>query len=967
MVAQNGALSYKPTNPNGNWTILCEIPQAAKAIDVGASAKDLAGTVIPNNAYISKVWAGTEPVPGLESVYSNKPTTYDMAKFTTPASYMAGTSYFTKSSDWYKNGLPLVSGKSTGGMAPATYTGNGNDYLDNYFKTGLQATATATSAAGSSSGKANAQILKKTSAYWVAMTSLMYNLDMAAVNLALTNGTADAKANFDGVAAAFYGCGETNPVPLPLGPSGEKIVYPAEGVAGTGPLTMSIYGLANKRAENYNQFVLRSTESSSTCTVAGLKCKNVASLNIVIADALNAGPTAASINAIRDGVLTIFTQATQRYAAKVTLAAQLPGNGMGGSTNPDTAIKTPAANPTTGSYIPSAVLGNGKQPTACGGATSYIAPLSTPIAGNAANKGMTEACPSATTLAGGTPAAGTCVNGQVTGINACSGGSPGASVPVSGSTASNTATYGSVMPAVTQATPTCAAALCTAGEIATFQGGLSGPFQLGCTGAGVISAAGVAPTTAQYTASVAAGAGTCALSTLSCAMATNSPAGANANGFVGMGCEGITNQQLQRAVRGLPSNPVTGAGAAVSITSTPIACIDKTVCFNDVRADLAGTTGAERCVRLCDPAGAPPVPIATVTAFADRKAAYAAQVVTVAGSNMPATAAGSIGASYWDPITAAQASMGARCCDAAIYSDDGVGIPASYGTQATINAATTTTGTIDLSTTGFVANTAMTPVQPTGGPMATEVSPGSMCPVDPDKTGTEGLSEFTNPQEVYQLEGQAFYACMAGIQRAIPTPTNQAKITQDVNVAKQKTCSETLTKMFKMNLGVVASTATTGKAADGSTCQLFDALFQYQTSAAQFCRGTAKSAIQFPLWNVGIGDGTATTMTKYNVPNGYCYSNACFTDLMSVATETSYQGTTRLGELVSGPNMGSKPSSATAACGRANEACTAAPTGWTGGQVQFEKCSKTTVSATGVSGCADAAEIKKQYGTIPTV
>merc|ERR1711881_587054 len=100
----------------------------------------------------------------------------------------------------------------------------------------------------------------------------------------------------------------------------------------------------------------------------------------------------------------------------------------------------------------------------------------------------------------------------------------------------------------------------------------------------------------------------------------------------------------------------------------------------------------------------------------------------------------------------------------------------------------------------------------------------------------------------------------------------------DVNVAKQKTCSETLTKMFKMNLGVVASTATTGKAADGSTCQLFDALFQYQTSAAQFCRGTAKSAIQFPLWNVGIGDGTATTM--------------------SVATETSYQGTTRLGELV---------------------------------------------------------------------
>merc|ERR1712072_853269 len=261
-------------------------------------------------------------------------------------------------------------------------TGTGNDYLNSYFNTGIQSSASATSSAGSSSGEANAQILKKTSAYWVAATHLLYNLDMAAANLATTNGTAAAKANFDSVAASFYGCGETNPVPLPLGPNGSPITYssvPGSPDTGIGPVTMSIYGLANKRAVNYNQFTLRSSATTgSACTLAGATCKNVANLNILIADALNAGPKASTINQIRDSVLTLFTQASQRYIAKLTLAAHLPGNGMGGSTNPASVIATPATNPTTGSYSTTsfpATGANGVQPTACGGATSYVAPF----------------------------------------------------------------------------------------------------------------------------------------------------------------------------------------------------------------------------------------------------------------------------------------------------------------------------------------------------------------------------------------------------------------------------------------------------------------------------------------------------------------------------------------------------------------------------------------------------------------
>merc|ERR1711977_630880 len=99
------------------------------------------------------------------------------------------------------------------------------DFLDSYFRTGLQTSGSGTTApSGSSINSANAQILKKSSAYWVATTHVQYNLDMADINIA-ANRTADAKANMDSAAAAYFGCGDTNPVPLPKY-KGTQIAYP---------------------------------------------------------------------------------------------------------------------------------------------------------------------------------------------------------------------------------------------------------------------------------------------------------------------------------------------------------------------------------------------------------------------------------------------------------------------------------------------------------------------------------------------------------------------------------------------------------------------------------------------------------------------------------------------------------------------------------------------------------------------
>merc|ERR1711959_464714 len=126
------------------------------------------------------------------------------------------------------------------------------------------------------------------------------------------------------------------------------------------------------------------------------------------------------------------------------------------------------------------------------------------------------------------------------------------------------------------------------------------------------------------------------------------------------------------------------------------------------------------------------------------------------------------------------------------------------------------------------------------------------------------------------------------------------------------------------------------------------------------CTGTAQFAVEYPLWLVGIGSGTSPA--SYAVPNGYCYANACLEDFAAVGTATASKGVEKLSTLQSSPDMSSTPTPSTNACGRANAACAAPPSTWSGGAAVFAKCTKTAGDA---SACSDA-EKQGQVGMLPS-
>merc|ERR1739847_209341 len=167
----------------------------------------------------------------------------------------------------------------------------------------------------------------------------------------------------------------TNPVPLPKY-KGSQITYSLTATSpdtGSNATTMSIYGVANKRASNYKTAKL--VPGAASGTSPGIS-KAVAELNIEVGAAFKAPLTAATVQTIRDATNTIFAQAAQRYIAKITLAAHMPGNGMGGSTKSSQAIPPPAKNPTKG-YWKSATWGiwaavDETQATACGGSNAQM-------------------------------------------------------------------------------------------------------------------------------------------------------------------------------------------------------------------------------------------------------------------------------------------------------------------------------------------------------------------------------------------------------------------------------------------------------------------------------------------------------------------------------------------------------------------------------------------------------------------
>merc|ERR1712072_613822 len=204
-----------------------------------------------------------------------------------------------------------------------------------------------TALSGTDSIKANVQIFEKSSTYFVATTHAMYYLELAEEALKKNDVNA-AKNHFDSIAAIFFGCGDTNPVPLPIY-TPDTVVTTAPQVptqitwtkdsaqkTGDGGTVYSLYNLANKRASNYGKCGSLGAGSCSTDKVAQSTSGSVsvADLNIVVADALNygtSGPTAAAVTNIRDSINTINAQAAQRYIARISLDANVPGNGMGGS------------------------------------------------------------------------------------------------------------------------------------------------------------------------------------------------------------------------------------------------------------------------------------------------------------------------------------------------------------------------------------------------------------------------------------------------------------------------------------------------------------------------------------------------------------------------------------------------------------------------------------------------------------
>merc|ERR1711907_843373 len=189
----------------------------------------------------------------------------------------------------------------------------------------------------------------------------------------------------------------------------------------------------------------------------------------------------------------------------------------------------------------------------------------------------------------------------------------------------------------------------------------------------------------------------------------------------------------------------------------------------------------------------------------------------------------------WDPVMAAQLTQGGMCCDALYYGEAGVGRPTIAGV-------------------GPVSE-----FEPplAGGVMAAESSVGTMCPMHRSgngySTSTVGNVNQVNPSETLLLEGQAFYVSLAPSQYSLPLTSTTAE-TQTANEAKQKQCATHITSMMKMNKeAIVASTG---------TAPTFAATSPFGTAGTPGKFGYSYSAIDFPLWKVGIGSTDPSTSTS---------------------------------------------------------------------------------------------------------
>merc|ERR1711937_423389 len=748
MSMQYGAVEYTPSSPNGNWASLCQIAAQARSVGYAADrpGSELGDSTIPNFAYLRDLWDGKVDVPDIGALYNNNQTTYATDFMNNPASYMAGTKYFDAASQWYPS---LQQNGGSGATA---------DFLTNYFFSAMQtklgltdkgAVDWSTALSGSKTISANQQILEKSSTYFVATTHAMYYLQLAEEAIA-KNDTAGAKNHFDSIAAVYFGCGDTNPVPLPVY-TPDSVVTTAPQVPTQIPWTKdsdkedgdrgtvySLYNLANKRASNNGR--CGSSQSGSCATDVASKTAGtvtVADLNLVVADALKygtSGPSAAAVNNIRDSINTINAQAAQRYIARVSLHANVPGNGFGGSTK-RLAVASPAASKDAAADSSDV---NGLIPTACGGGLYYLA-----LAGKAGGEGGVNAAPSAAGVPAGIlpGAAYTKYSGTILAVKPTdeelefynkapstfgTSGGPlvnaqcGTSANSTGTVGSNTLMVGSVMNPV------------------TVKDDASAPYQL----------KGTTVTNSFETA--------------------------------GAGSIAVTANEVTAALRGQTEFVTT---VDFYKKKTPIGCIGRDVRFSDITVTI---TGSKNMVyTFCDPSGYKGASLATntlatntqlydvnmkATGSAATAGSYFATVFGTGTTNVPDTTAAITVAQakqmsrVWDPVMAAQLTQGGMCCDALYYGNEGVGRPTIEGV-------------------GPVSD-----YEPplAGGDMAAESPVGTMCPMHGSgngySTSTVGNVNQVNPSETLLLEGQAFYVSLAPSQYSLPLTSTTAE-TQTANEA----------------------------------------------------------------------------------------------------------------------------------------------------------------------------------------
>jgi hypothetical protein len=830
MVSQWG--NYKPStegNVEKTWGMMCNFAPQAKSISYAMSQD-------PRTfSFAASVWDGT--VGGFGGKAINEPD-------------FSGNTYFDNAA--------LYSGTGTANKK----------FLNAFFQASLLGAGAG--GVGTNDPAGRAEVLKKTSQDWAPVVWMMKYLDEAASKLA-AGGVANqaaARLAFDYVAGAYLGCGQNNPVPLPTSPN---VTYAGKTFTTGGPTLYTPAGTTQKRSSNTGQ---QETFNGNT---------NIASQAVLVVKTLNEGPTLAGINVIKDSLLTVYSQATLRYAAKLTLGAHLPGNGMGGSTKPIT-IAEPSISTSgvtaCGVNQVGVVIGSCAA-TGCtaqqAGAPKNEYDFEKPLCCNvAANQPANIKDAGIRPLKLGKPAGagmgyvewnsiGAIAEAQLKSKNTAGVLPLAASDAGKVNAKTKAANEGLSYPAAEQLTQS-AAGIVTAPA--------SGCTNLRANAYGVGNSLATGDLS-QFPVAYAAAGSTCKAAYNALTTGAAAPA---------IAVTSISSQKNARGIAGLAAAPnVYCTGPSVGYL-TPFYIGNKWA-SEPATATLAGGTvgGQFNYQQFADPT------LAGAGAYNTNPVGVLTQGVN------PNTIAAE--AAAWVVGGAQQgARQGFAYATADIVSQTGVASAnrewarmATFGDQVQFG-----------------------PVQasPSGDNMGGEDSlactdGGSSSGADnanSAKTGNKAAKNGSGSQIKNQLEGLAFFQVIAG-QMQQAKPANIPKDTSGNSLVGSKAlenCSANLQAMFTFNTNAIVKN--TNSAAG---------------TAVGTVKGNQPNAISFPTWKVAIGTKpTALDFKYFVVPNGFCYTNQCLDTYLTSVTQNKGAD---FGKLIKSPNMGAPSAGKT--CGLANGAC----------------------------------------------